>query len=135
MKIFPRKYIKLTFIIFVLLLLILWATVGVVLGLVVGQHHVVPQLGHDQPHLPRLKVQEAGLVTYLNINGFQFNEFNFYCSSGELSPHFIIKLCILNNRDICIGFIIWFCKDHQTNRWHFRKCYFCRKFICWSFSN
>ena len=34
-----------------------------------GERHVVPQLAHDQPHLPRLEVEEARLVADLQTVG------------------------------------------------------------------
>ena len=47
---------------FIALVLVLGAAVVVV---VVGERHVVPQLGHDQPHLARLQVEQARLVADL----------------------------------------------------------------------
>ena len=48
---------------FIALVLVLGAAVVVVV--VVGERHVVPQLGHDQPHLARLQVEQARLVADL----------------------------------------------------------------------
>ena len=46
--------------------LVLGAAVVVLVGVVVvGEDHVVPQLGHYEPHLPRLQVEKTGFVTYL----------------------------------------------------------------------
>ena len=49
---------------FIALVLVLGAAVVVVV-VVVGERHVVPQLGHDQPHLARLQVEQARLVADL----------------------------------------------------------------------
>ena len=56
---------ELTFIALVLVLGAAVVDVVVVVVVVVGERHVVPQFGHDQPHLARLQVEQARLVADL----------------------------------------------------------------------